>query len=55
MNYACHDALSEQVGQMAVDGRVRFAQDERQLCQFDERHPAEGVDICRSEIPMARA
>lgn len=41
---ATGDAVSEQVSQMAVDGRVRFLQDERQLHRVDERHPAEGVE-----------
>ncbi len=37
-------AVGQQLGQSAVDGRVRLAQDERQLRRFDERHPAEGVE-----------
>ena len=31
------------IKQMAVDGRMRLAQDERQFHRVDERHPAEGV------------
>lgn len=38
------DALGQQAGQMAVDGRVWLAQDEGQLRRFDERHTAEGVE-----------
>ena len=38
------DVLGQQVGQMAVDSRVRLAQDARQLRRVDERHPAEGVE-----------
>ena len=37
------DAVSQQAGQGSVDGRVRLAQDARQLRRVDEWHPAEGV------------
>ena len=36
-------SVFQKLGQPAVDGRVRLAQDERQLLRFDERHLAEGV------------
>ena len=37
-------AVSQQVGQCSVDGRVRLAEDARQLRRVDERHPAEGIE-----------
>ena len=39
------DALSKQVAQGKVDGRVRLAEDERQLRRIDEGRPAEGVRL----------
>ena len=42
--HAPDDAGGQQLGQPAVDGRVRFAENERQLRRSDERHPAEGVE-----------
>ena len=42
--YSPDYAVGQQDGQSAVDGRVRLAQDNRQLCRFDKRHPAEGVE-----------
>ena len=38
------DAFGQQPAQGAVNGRVRLADDERQLHRVDERRPAEGVD-----------
>ena len=38
------DAIGQQVGQGAVDRRVRLAEDARQLRRIDERRPAEGVE-----------
>ena len=38
------DAFGQQVGQGAVDGRVRLAENERQLRRIDEGRPAEGVE-----------
>ena len=46
------DAIGQQVGQMAVDRRVRLTQDERQFHRVDERQPAEGVEQLRSEGAM---
>ena len=39
-----HDAFGQQVGQGAVDGRVRLAENGRQLRRINERCPAEGVE-----------
>ena len=44
MIHPSDDAVSQETDQGSVDGRVRLAQDERQLCRFDKRHPAEGVE-----------
>ena len=41
---AHQNAVRQQTGEMAVDGRVGLAQDERQLRRFDQRRPAEGVE-----------
>ena len=38
------DAVGQQVGKTAVNGRVRLAKDERQLRRIDERHPTERVE-----------
>ena len=38
------DAVGQQHGQPAMDRRVWLAQDERQFCGIDERHPSEGVE-----------
>ena len=38
------DALGQQVGQVAVDSRVRLAEDARQLRRIDEGRPAEGIE-----------
>ena len=44
------DAVRQQLGQPAVDGRVRLAQDERQFRRFDERHSAESVE----QLPVGK-
>ena len=38
------DAVRQQAGQEAVDGRVRLAQDERQFHRVGERHLAEEIE-----------
>ena len=38
------DAVRQKVGQGAVDGRVRLAEDERQIRRIDEGRPAESVE-----------
>ena len=44
MTHPADDAVGQQVGQGAVDGRVRLAEDARQLRRVDEGRPAEGVE-----------
>ena len=44
MTHPPDDAVGQQAGQGAVDGRMGLAQDARQLRRVDERHPAEGVE-----------